>query len=163
MDDLASKALIVIPPPPARFTLSEWYLNNRVRYRCTLDQQQLAERVLTECERIREKTSEISKLNKADTDHCLNQRIEEIEFRKRETEKQRKDVVLEIDALITYKERIMDAMQSIKDEALRICKKCIILREGRVGIDLAHDDVERELLKEVEVIKGAQVYNILLL
>ncbi|KAG8329293.1 Tektin 3 [Homalodisca vitripennis] len=30
------------------------------------------------------------------------------------------------------------------------------MREGRLGIDLCHDDVERELLKEREVIEGAQ-------
>lgn len=32
----------------------------------------------------------------------------------------------------------------------------ILFREGRLGIDLCHDDVERELLKEREVIEGAQ-------
>ena len=31
-----------------------------------------------------------------------------------------------------------------------------ILREGRVSIDLVHDPVEKELLKEVEVIQGVQ-------
>lgn len=157
---LATKALIIVPPPPARFTLDEWYLNNRVRNRATLDQQQLADRVLTECKRINEKTKELAGINKAETDHNLDERIKEIEFRKIETEKQRKDVMLEVDALVTYKERIMDAMQSIKDEGLRICKKCIILREGRLGIDLVHDDVERELLKEIEVIEGAKVVSV---
>lgn len=154
---LLNKTLVIVPPPPPRFTLSEWYLNNRVKYRWTEDQQQLADRILTECGRIRQKTAEIVKDNKEDTNFCIEERIKEIEFRKKETEKQRKQVLLEIDALVTYKERIMDAMQSIKDEALRICKKCIIMREGRVGIDLVHDDVEKELLKEAEIIQGAQV------
>lgn len=32
----------------------------------------------------------------------------------------------------------------------------IFFREGRLGIDLCQDDVERELKKEIEVIQGAQ-------
>jgi tektin-1 len=32
----------------------------------------------------------------------------------------------------------------------------IFVRKGRLGIDLVHDDVERELLKEVETIDGVQ-------
>lgn len=30
----------------------------------------------------------------------------------------------------------MDAMASLKEQALKICKKCLIFREGRLGIDL---------------------------
>ena len=37
-------------------------------------------------------------------------------------------------------------------------KSCFFLslREKRVGIDLVHDDVQKELLKEVETIEGVQ-------
>lgn len=147
--------LIVVPPPPARFSLDEWYLNNRVKYRFVEDQQQLGERVVIECDRLRENSAELAQLNKDETNHHFKQRIQEIEFRKRETEKIRKEVLLEIEALETYKERIMDAMPYIKTEALRICKKCIIMREGRLGIDLVHDDVEKELRKELDIIEGA--------
>lgn len=154
--NLVNKHLVIVPPPPARFSLNEWYLNNRTRYRCAEDQQQLADRVLAECERIRNKTDEATKLNKNETNHHIEQRIEDIEFRKKETEKIRKEVCMEIEALDTYKERIYDAMASIKSEGLRLCQKCIVLREGRLGIDLVHDDVEKELFKEVETIQGAQ-------
>lgn len=149
--------MVIVSPPPSRFSLSEWYLNNRVRYRSTEDTQQSADRILTECARIREKAAEMTILKKTETDHAIEERINDIEFQKKEAELQRKEVLLEIDALTTYKERILDAMQSIKNEGLRICKQCIIYREGRLGIDLVHDDVEKELLKEVETIKGAQV------
>lgn len=36
----------------SRFTLNEWYLNNRFRNRTCLDQQQLADKVLAECDRV---------------------------------------------------------------------------------------------------------------
>lgn len=35
-----------------RFTLNEWYLNNRHRYRICLDQQALADKILAECDRV---------------------------------------------------------------------------------------------------------------
>lgn len=154
---LSRETLVAVPPPPPRFTLSEWYLNNREKYRLSEDSQQLAEKILTESIQQKEKSSELAVLNKRETNHAIEERINEIEFQKNETELQRKDVLKELEALMVYKERIMDAMNSIKDEALRICQKCIILREGRVGIDLVIDDVEKELLKEIETIKGAQV------
>lgn len=36
------------------------------------------------------------------------------------------------------------------------CSFVCIIREKRVGIDLVHDDVQKELLKEVETIEGVQ-------
>lgn len=71
-------------------------------------------------------------------DHKLDEKIKDIEFNKGEIEKQRKEVCIEIDNLTTYNERIMDAMASLKEQALKICKKCLIFREGRLGIDLVN-------------------------
>lgn len=79
---------------------------------------------------------EITSLNKRETDHKLEEKLKDIEFNKGEIEKQRKDVCTEIDNLLTYSERIMDAMASLKEQALKICKKCLLFREGRLGIDL---------------------------
>ena len=82
----------------------------------------------------------------------------------------------------------MDALSSVRKNALVICGKCLSFRfdvqnkkesrasygvnffteipiklyyyfnyrEHRLGIDLVHDDVEKELLKECEVIKGVE-------
>lgn len=55
MAQQAQRAMEAVPPPPARFTLTEWYLNNRQRYRQAEDQQHLAERILGECDRVGEK------------------------------------------------------------------------------------------------------------
>lgn len=43
---IAEHSLIVIPPRNARFTKEEWYLNNDMRMKNAVDQQQIAERVL---------------------------------------------------------------------------------------------------------------------
>ncbi|PSN50247.1 Tektin-1 [Blattella germanica] len=150
------KALVICPPPPPRFTLSEWYLNNRHRYRTTEDQQQIADRVIYESDRLKDLIDDVTKTTKTEVDRKLDERVKDTEHEKRENELQKAECCKEEEALVVYKERILDAMENIKEQALKICKKCIILREGRLGIDLAHDDVERELLKEVETIEGAQ-------
>ncbi|XP_069673302.1 tektin-1 [Periplaneta americana] len=150
------QALVIVPPPPSRFTLSEWYLNNRHRYKTAEDQQQIAERVIAESDRLRDLIADVTKLNKIEVDTRLEERIKDTEHLKKENELQKAECCKEEEALLVYKERIMDALEALKEQALKICKKCIILREGRLGIDLVHDDVESELLKEVETIEGAQ-------
>lgn len=52
MTGKADKQLELVPPPPPRFTLTEWYLNNRQRYRQAENQQHLADRILAECDRV---------------------------------------------------------------------------------------------------------------
>lgn len=89
-------------------------------------------------------------MNKKDVDRSLQQKIDLIEFVKKEIRLQRNDVCVEIDNLLTYNERIMDAMAALKDNSLRICRKCLMFRENRVGIDL----VCIQLKNRVKILKA---------
>ncbi|KYQ56708.1 Long-chain fatty acid transport protein 4 [Trachymyrmex zeteki] len=142
--------------PSTRFTLDEWHLNNQFRYRCSEAQQELSDRLLAEATLACDSAKEIVKANKEETDHRLLEKLNDIEFRKGELLLIRKDTALEIDALSVYKERITDVLKSVKRNALAICGKCLIARECRLSIDLVYDDVEMNLLKEREVIQGAE-------
>lgn len=124
----AQQNLVVVPPPPSRFTLDEWYLNNRQRYRTAEDQHHLADRILAECERVRDASDDIVKKNKQEVDHHLEVKILDIDFRKTQLEQLKKDMDTEVDALNTYKTRIDDAQHALKENAHNICTKCIILR-----------------------------------
>lgn len=53
MTRLFEKQLVIVPKPPSRFTMEEWYLNNNIRTRTCLDQQQLADKILDEADRVR--------------------------------------------------------------------------------------------------------------
>ncbi|KOX68525.1 Tektin-1 [Melipona quadrifasciata] len=125
---LNNRALEIVPPPPLRFTLHQWHLNNRHRYRCSEAQQELADRLLNESQRICELSSERVRNNKEETDYRLKEKVEDIEFRKKELLRIRKEVLLEIDALSMYKERIMDALSSVRRNAFVICEKCLSFR-----------------------------------
>ncbi|EFN78826.1 Tektin-1 [Harpegnathos saltator] len=103
-----------------------------------------------------ESVAGIVKTNKEETDHQLRAKVNDIEFRKEELLRIRKDIVLEIDGLLIYKQRIINTLTSVKRNALEICKKCLVARGRRLGIDLVHDDVEKELLIECEMIQEAE-------
>ena len=93
--------------------------------------------------------------NKKETEMRLMERINDIEFSKSELENARKSVQVELEAMILFKERIQDLIKCVGKNALSIVDKCIVFREGRQGIDLSHDDVEKQLLREKKKIEGA--------
>ncbi|KAF5289711.1 hypothetical protein FQR65_LT11765, partial [Abscondita terminalis] len=140
--------------PQQRFTLKDWYSNNKIKCKNSFDQKQLADRILAESEKQVDVIKEITSLNKREIEHQLEERLKQVEFVKEDIIKKRKEVCIEIDDIMAYNERIIDAMTYIKNEALVISKKCSIFREARIGIDLCHDDVEIELLKEVDMIES---------
>ncbi|KAK4884211.1 hypothetical protein RN001_000482 [Aquatica leii] len=144
----------IISQYPHRFTLKEWYLNNRRQHKHCFDQQQLADRILAESDKRIDLIEEITSLNKREVEHQLESRLQQVEFVKEDLIKNRKEVCLEIDCIETYNERVVDAMANIKENALVISRKCISFREGRIGIDLCHDEVEMELLKEIQMIES---------
>jgi tektin-1 len=63
-------------------------------------------------------------------------------------------VFKEIDSLEAYKRRVERAIESIQ-EPLHIAQTCLANREKRYEIDLVHDNVQKELIKEVEIETGA--------
>jgi len=61
--------------------------------------------------------------------------------------------------LKTYIKRLDEALKGVKVQ-LKISLQCLDFREKRLGIDLVHDDVQKQLLKEVDVCRGVE--NLLL-
>ncbi|PZC71225.1 tektin-1 [Helicoverpa armigera] len=153
---LSEQAIVCMPPRTAKFTLAEWKLSNDQRCRNTEDQQQLADRVLGESGRVRDETAERAEIMKATTDRRIEERIGDIEFNKNELQIQRKEICLELEALSMYKTRLLDCLASLQANALTICRKCLMLRDGRIGIDLVVDEVESALQQEITTILGGQ-------
>lgn len=81
-------------------------------------------------------SEEIVRTNKEETNHKLEEKIKDIEFLRGEIRRQRKEVVLELDNLTTFYERIFDTLNNIKSGPEVINNKCLMLREARIGIDL---------------------------
>lgn len=153
---LAEQALVGIPPRTAKFTIEEWVLSNDSRCRNAEDQQQLADRIIAESKRVKEVTAEKSEILKATSDRLLKERIGDVDFNKKELQTQRKDICSELEALGVYKTRLLDCLTSL-EFACDICRKCLILRDGRLGIDSVVDEVEVVLKQEIETITGGQI------
>ena len=121
-------SLLLVPPPPSRFTLSEWYLNNASRFRAADDQQQLADHIIEEGSRVRDETKELVKTNKEEVDHRIEEKLKNLQYRQHELNKQRKHLCVEIDALDTYMDRMYDCLDHMRKKLTENCKKCINLR-----------------------------------
>lgn len=84
--------------------------------------------LIEESNRICNSTLELTKNNKLTSDYQLDEKLTNIKFCKDELLRVRKDTCLEIDALSTYKSRLVDALSSIRRNAMSICQNCLIVR-----------------------------------
>ncbi|XP_025089250.1 tektin-1-like [Pomacea canaliculata] len=146
-------AKLVRPPP--RFNHEEWTRSNLTKYANADVERQSAERLVEESKRLSDETQKRSERSQADVHKKLQQRLDDIRYWKKELDDKLDRLVTEIDSLIAYKTRVEKALQA-SEEPLHIAKQCLANRERRTSIDLVHDDVQKELLKEVETLEGVQ-------
>lgn len=147
-------ARLVRPPP--KFTHPEWVISNQVKYAGAEGERAAAERIGDEIQRIIEDTDKITFKVQRDVGKKFDQRLDDIKYWEKEVDDKLDGIKNEIDALAAYEVRIAKAIEACK-EPLHIAQQCLISRQKRIGIDLVHDDAERELLKEVEVYQGVLV------
>lgn len=152
----SEQSLVGIPPRSSKFTIKEWNLSNNQHERNTRDQQQLADLVLAESERVIYEAGERSNMLKDTVDRRLEERIGDVGYIKKELEIIRKEIVTELEALGVYKTRIQDNLNFLSQNALNVSRRCLMMRDGRLGIDLVIDSVEEALQREIETIIGGQ-------
>lgn len=88
----------------------------------------LVESIIEESDRVCNSTCELIKNNKLTSDYKLEEKLSHIKYCREELLRTRKETCLEIDGLLTYKTRLIDALSSIRRNALLICQKCLIAR-----------------------------------
>ncbi|CDQ58877.1 unnamed protein product [Oncorhynchus mykiss] len=108
-----------------------------------------AQRLTAESKRLIEESGMAAKRMQRNVNKRLEQRIYDIKFWKSDLDQKLEKIVQEMKVLITCKSRLERAMESPS-----VALQCLTERQKRVSIDLVHDAVERELLKEREVIEG---------
>ncbi|KAM9370451.1 tektin-1 [Phaethornis superciliosus] len=138
---------------PPKFHPSEWDIANKMQYASTESQKSRSERMTAESQRLLDEIETTTKRTQSDVNKKIEQRQEEIKFWKQELDNKLEQIVDETEVLLTFKTRLEKSLESCK-EPLIIAQKCLLNRQGRVGIDLVHDEVEQELVKEVEVLQG---------
>lgn len=138
---------------PPRFTHPEWTVSNKTKYKNAELERAAAERLVAESDRLIDETDQTTKRTQRDVNKKFEQRLNDIKFWKEELDNKLDDITTEIDSLRAFKTRLEKALESCA-EPLHIAEQCLQNREKRRGIDLVHDDVQKELLKEVEAIRG---------
>ncbi|XP_076832614.1 tektin-1 isoform X2 [Brachyhypopomus gauderio] len=139
--------------PPHKFLPSEWKCANQVRLGAAEAERARSERLTAQCKRLMEESEKSASRLQQDANKKLEHRIKDIKFWKLELDQKVQEMVQEIDVLITYKNRVERALESLS-EPLKATLECLKERQGRVAVDLVSDEAEKELLKEKEVIEG---------
>ncbi|XP_075415707.1 tektin-1 [Tenrec ecaudatus] len=139
--------------PPPKFLPPEWHIANKNQYHNAEAQRSRSERLVAESQRLVDEIEKSTRRSQSDVNKKIEQRLEEVKFWKKELDDKLEQLVHETEDLRNFQIRLEKALESLK-EPLHITQTCLKYREQRVGIDLVHDEVEQELIKEVEVIQG---------
>jgi len=140
--------------PPPKFMHPEWVISNQSKYANAEGERAAAERLADEVTRVIDETTKTTMRVQRDVNKKFDQRITDIKYWDTEVDDKLNGLKQETDALQGYEGRLDKALEACR-EPLSIVQQCLLNRQGRVGIDLVHDQAEKELLKEVEVLQGA--------
>lgn len=140
---------------PTRFTHPEWQTSNLTKYANAESERAAAERLVEESKRLSDETEKRTEKTQRDVNKKFQQRLDDIKYWKEELDNKLEGITTEIDNLLAFKTRVEKALESTV-EPLHIARQCLVNREKRKAVDLVHDDVQKELIKEVETIEGVQ-------
>jgi len=144
---------LILPPP--KFIPPEWHQANQHKYNSAEQERISSERLIDESDRLVEEAHETAKRTQKKTDYNIDYRIQDLKKWKEELDRKLTELDNENDTLIHYRNRLNRALEAC-NEPLEITQACLVYRQSRAGIDLVHDNLEIELIKELEVIKGVQ-------
>ena len=140
---------------PPKYSPYEWQQSNSTNYSSAELERASAERLQSESKRLTDETDEITRFTQEDVNKKLTQRLKELSFWKDEVHSQLQAVDKEIETLLEFKAKLENSLEAT-EHPQSVTTSCLTYREGREGIDMVHDDVEINLLKEVEVIEGVR-------
>ncbi len=129
-----------------RYTPKDWYSAQMTNYLASDKIRAAAERLRADTIRLAREKDEQSFKNNAESSKRLGERINDIEFWKNELEKTKNKLKQKIED-VEFKRREIERILSETEKPLRIAQENLYDREKRQGIDLVHDNVERELIR----------------
>lgn len=138
-----------------RYTPKDWYNAQMTNYLASDKIRAAAERLRSDAIRLAREKDEQAFKNNAESSKRLGERINDIEYWKNELEKTKNKLKRKIDD-VEFKRREVERLLSETEKPLRIAQENLYEREKRQGIDLVHDNVERELIREIDTIKLTQ-------
>lgn len=96
--------------------------------------------------RIAREKEELAKRNQTESDKKLGERVNDIDFWKHELDREKDKLAKKINN-VEMKRRGVEKQLHDTENQLKIAQENLYEREKRQGIDVVHDNVERELIK----------------
>lgn len=138
-----------------RYTPNDWSASNMGNYLASDKVRSGAERLRMDTVRLCRETDDKTKRTQTDVGKRLGERVGDLTFWKTELDNECDNMVGEINSLTECK-RIAEKCLQETENPLHISQECLYNREKRQTIDLVHDNPERELIREVDIIKRCQ-------
>ncbi|CAF3658762.1 unnamed protein product [Adineta steineri] len=135
-----------------RYTPKDWFNAQQTNYIASDKIRSAAERLRSDAIRLAREKDEQSFKNNAESSKRIGERINDIEYWKNELDKAKDKIKRKIDD-VEAKRREVERQLAETEKPLRIAQENLYEREKRQGIDLVHDGVERELIREIDTIK----------
>jgi len=109
-------------------TPAEWRHKGELEIMASEEQQELAQRLTLEADRLVDQAKDAVAKNKLEIDHQSKVKVKDIEYKCRELEKQKYGVNEEIRLLLGYQTRIENANKQLVGDALDVIDQCFKLR-----------------------------------
>ncbi|XP_022344432.1 tektin-3-like isoform X2 [Crassostrea virginica] len=139
----------------SRYSTNDWGMSNSMNFSLSEKERSFAERLRADAWRAVKETDARTRNRQNDITKKLGERISDIAFWKSELISEISHLETESHNLEEYRRTLEKALGDTANP-LHIGEECLMHREKRQGIDLVHDDVERTLIKEVDIIKKCQ-------
>nr|XP_056722381.1 tektin-5 [Euleptes europaea] len=139
----------------ARYSPQDWFNANRIQFRGSEAYRHWASRLNADSLHLMQDKEQLTRQQQESSGKNLGQRLADIDF-------WRSELMYELERLLTDTRTLDTAKRRLEcaaDEAqspLQVALECLYNREKRMGIDLVHDDVEKNLIQEVDLIKSCQ-------
>ncbi|NWX19916.1 TEKT5 protein, partial [Aegotheles bennettii] len=139
----------------ARYSTRDWHHANLAHIKGSETSRYCAGRMNADSMRLMQDKDQLTYQMQEDSRRNLKERISNIDFWRSELTYELERLLRETQDLEKAKKRLECAVDEIQ-RPLEIALECLYHREKRKGIDLVHDDVEKNLMKEVDIFKDCQ-------
>ncbi|XP_001366706.1 tektin-5 [Monodelphis domestica] len=139
----------------SRYNRHDWEQSSIAQLQGAETSRHWANRLTTDSVRLMQDKDQIVRQMQDGTCRNLGQRLSDIGFWKSELSYELDRLLTENHGLDTAKKRLGCAADELENP-LQVALECLYHREKRIGVDLVHDAVEKNLIQEADMLKCCQ-------
>ncbi|XP_018060020.1 PREDICTED: tektin-3-like [Atta colombica] len=138
-----------------RYTPCDWLQNEIKLYNEANANRYYSEKLCKNNADLMREVDEKIKEGQIESGRKLGERITDVTFWRNEVASELERLLVENGKMQDSRRKLQTVIQILEGQ-LHIAQECLYHRESRKGIDLVHDEVEKALLKEVEIMRNSE-------